>query len=271
LKSTSADSDALLAIPPGTASQGEATFRNSFSGMSLRTSFSGEAAGDESEMPLRTSLAGAEHPEGHDGHPAGDAAPAWTEEQVAAAARLAEGSVAVRCARLVWVPDTVVHADLAAVRRSWAELAAAGRLAEIASTDYYVFGPAVRLVAAARERGDMAVMPLGAGGPGANLFVVTSHEGGQAELSRFLAEHDVPRMDPDVVAAVVSGTGVMRGWMPLELGMEPWSCGVAVERGDASPEVEEAAAAAVLRGKSEPALPATFDNASGEVALLTAI
>lgn len=72
--------------------------------------------------------------------------------------------------------------------------------------------------AAARKAG-IAVMALGAGGPGAIYGVVSPK--GQAHLKEFFASQDMPLLTDEGVREVVHGTGTLKGYIPFKIGREP--------------------------------------------------
>ena len=74
------------------------------------------------------------------------------------------------------------------------------------------------LIKAARKQG-IAVMPTGAGGPGANLIVIAPQ--GKQQLEAFLKEQDLPELTDEGVEKIMNGTGVLRGYMPLRVGRTP--------------------------------------------------
>jgi hypothetical protein len=74
------------------------------------------------------------------------------------------------------------------------------------------------LIAAARKQG-IAVMPLGAGGPGANLVTISSK--GKQHLEQFFAGMDLPELTDWHVRSIITGTGTLKGYMPFKIGKEP--------------------------------------------------
>lgn len=70
-----------------------------------------------------------------------------------------------------------------------------------------------RLIEAGRKCG-LALMPLGAGGPGATIVAVAA---GADELRHFFDAQGIQRLDDDEAIQTVHGTGVVRGYVPLKV------------------------------------------------------
>ena len=86
----------------------------------------------------------------------------------------------------------------------------------------YTLDPIASLVAAAKKE-NIAVMPLGAGGPGANCIAVSAL--GADHLAKFFASHSIEKLQDDVARKIVRGDAslkdqksVLRGYLPLEVG-----------------------------------------------------
>jgi len=86
----------------------------------------------------------------------------------------------------------------------------------IAETSLYS-DSARELIEAARKRG-IALIPLGAGGPGANLIAISSRPG---ILKDFLTSQGLGELNEAEVKRVVSGTGTLKGFMPFRISNEP--------------------------------------------------
>jgi phosphoglucomutase len=82
----------------------------------------------------------------------------------------------------------------------------------------YTLDPIARVVRAARKEG-IAIMPLGAGGPGANLIAVSSK--GQKHLRRFFESQGLSELTEEAARKIIQGTGVLKGYMPFRAGDEP--------------------------------------------------
>jgi hypothetical protein len=111
---------------------------------------------------------------------------------------------------------------------------------KLSELSLYTLGPIGALADKAKAVGDIAIMPLGAGGPGANLMAITSKgSGGIKYLSEFLANVDteqgretggggsaggITRMDPAVARDITSGKvdGRVKGWMPFTVSDAPY-------------------------------------------------
>ncbi len=85
------------------------------------------------------------------------------------------------------------------------------------SVSLYELGPISELVMAAREKG-IAIMPLGAGGPGANLIAVSPK--GAESLKSFLESHGLSELTEDKARETISGSGILKGYMPFKVGVE---------------------------------------------------
>jgi hypothetical protein len=92
-------------------------------------------------------------------------------------------------------------------------------------TSPYTLEPIASLLAAAKREG-IAVMPLGAGGPGANCVAVSAR--GAQDLERFFSGRGIDRLHDHAARMIVRGdpslkdqTVVLRGYLPLVVGREP--------------------------------------------------
>ena len=88
----------------------------------------------------------------------------------------------------------------------------------------YTLDPIASLVAAA-SKVNIAVMPLGAGGPGANCIAVSAL--GADHLAKFFASQSIEKLQDDVARKIVRGDAslkdrksVLRGYLPLEVGRD---------------------------------------------------
>ena len=86
----------------------------------------------------------------------------------------------------------------------------------------YTLEPIASLVAAARKE-NIAIMPLGAGGPGANCIAVSAL--GSDHLAKFFASQSIEKLQDDVARKIVRGDvslkdkkALLRGYLPLEVG-----------------------------------------------------
>jgi NAD+ synthase (glutamine-hydrolysing) len=77
-----------------------------------------------------------------------------------------------------------------------------------------------RLIDAARKRG-IAIMPLGAGGPSANMIAIAENE---ADIEKFFSEYGLPVFNEaesrKIVRGEVSGEHTLRGYLPFKVGRE---------------------------------------------------
>ncbi|MDD5136693.1 MAG: hypothetical protein PHN63_05040, partial [Candidatus Omnitrophica bacterium] len=86
------------------------------------------------------------------------------------------------------------------------------------STSLYTLDPIASLVKKARKHG-ITIMPLGAGGPGANLIAISSV--GSKHLRDFLKHEGVAELNDAAARAVVHGDGLLRGYIPFKVGKDP--------------------------------------------------
>jgi hypothetical protein len=77
-----------------------------------------------------------------------------------------------------------------------------GRLEELREVSLYSSGPIGELIKNAREAG-IAIMPLGAGGPGANLIAVSSK--GQKHLTEFMESQGLGKLDEEEARQIIRG------------------------------------------------------------------
>ena len=84
----------------------------------------------------------------------------------------------------------------------------------------YTYGNTAELVDAAKQEG-IAIMPLGAGGPGANLVAI--HPEGVDKLKEFLErpETGIKELDEGRARTIIRGTGELKGYMEFKVGREP--------------------------------------------------
>lgn len=82
----------------------------------------------------------------------------------------------------------------------------------------YAPGPIAEMVKAGREAG-IAVLPLGAGGPGANIIAISSK--GREHIKSFFESHGLGLLTEDGVRKIVRGTGTLKGYMPFKVGRDP--------------------------------------------------
>jgi len=82
----------------------------------------------------------------------------------------------------------------------------------------YTFEPIDRFLNAGRYEG-VAVMPLGAGGPGANCVAISAK--GRQDLKQFLESQGLDEINEENASAIIRGTGTLKGYFPFKVGMEP--------------------------------------------------
>jgi len=93
---------------------------------------------------------------------------------------------------------------------------------KLSEISLYTYEPISNLVEAARRDGHIAIMPLGAGGPGANLIAISSK--GKEHLRGFLEGNRLSEFtDESEIRQVMTGPGenILRGWIPFKIGTEP--------------------------------------------------
>ena len=171
----------------------------------------------------------------------------------------------------VWDSSNVAFQEFGSIQNLYEELKASDSLERLPTYDFYAYGPVMDLLAATREKGDIAVMPLGAGGPGANLITLTSNPRGVTYLKEVLAAHDILEMDEQEVTKIVEGTGTVRGWMPFTVGETPWHYDVSVDvpedlKGD--DQFQRKVKNLVKKVKANapaPGVKATYDPRSGHI------
>lgn len=86
------------------------------------------------------------------------------------------------------------------------------------STSFYTLSPIAELLKEARGEG-IALMPLGAGGPGANLIGISPL--GKKHLQDFLEKRGLPMLTEEGARSIIRGTGTLKGYMPFKVGKEP--------------------------------------------------
>jgi galactose mutarotase-like enzyme len=82
----------------------------------------------------------------------------------------------------------------------------------------YSLDPIDTLVKEALKEG-IAIMPLGAGGPGANLMAVSSK--GLEPMKAFFESHGINEFNEDKARSIIRGTGELKGYLPFKVGKEP--------------------------------------------------
>jgi len=82
----------------------------------------------------------------------------------------------------------------------------------------YTLDPISSLVEEASKEG-IAIMPLGAGGPGANLMAMSAK--GLSHMKVFFEAHDIKEFDENEARSIIRGTGELKGYMPFKIGQEP--------------------------------------------------
>jgi glycine hydroxymethyltransferase len=76
---------------------------------------------------------------------------------------------------------------------------------------------AKEIILEARTAG-IAIMPLGAGGPGSNMIAISAKAG---VLREFFERHGYQEINEDVARGIIRGTGVLKGYLPLTVSNEP--------------------------------------------------
>lgn len=89
---------------------------------------------------------------------------------------------------------------------------------ELRTTSPYTLEPISGLIKEARKQG-IAIMPLGAGGPGANSMAVSPK--GQQHLRKFFESQGLAKLTEEGAREVVMGTGTLMGYMPFRTSTEP--------------------------------------------------
>lgn len=82
----------------------------------------------------------------------------------------------------------------------------------------YSLDPIAPFVKTARGQ-KIAIMPLGAGGPGSNLIAVSSK--GMGHLKEFLESYKLEKMTEESCRTIIKGTGTLRGYLPFKVGGTP--------------------------------------------------
>merc|ERR1712166_1282012 len=173
----------------------------------------------------------------------------------------------------VWRHTSASYAELSAVRELWMKCSSTQAGPSMAENDLYISGDAAQLVTAARARKDIAVMPLGARGPGANLIALTSNNKGLSYLESFLGELGITELDNKQVGAIVSGSGTMRGWMPFTSAPVGWNATIQVSKdhSDADDGVMQHLGALIntklTQSRPEPPATSWYDTHTGKTSL----
>ena len=116
-------------------------------------------------------------------------------------------------ARKVWDENHRDYAEYAMIRDMYSEIG--GRLKEIS---LYTLDPIASLVDEALKEG-IAIMPLGAGGPGANLMAMSAK--GLSHMKVFFEAQGLKEFDENEARSIIIGTGELKGYMPFKIGREP--------------------------------------------------
>jgi len=180
----------------------------------------------------------------------------------------------LRYAYRVWDTTDNTYFEFDSTRSLYAELKEKNELHRLSSHDFYVYGPVVNLLELTRKKGDIAVMPLGAGGPGANLIVLTSNARGVAYLQEVLGSAGIEELNEEEVSTIVKGSGTIRGWMPFTIGPDPWDYTLEahIPPENTSDQLRTDVATLVRKIKANRPIPAewaTYDQRSGHIHLLT--
>lgn len=88
---------------------------------------------------------------------------------------------------------------------------------DLVNVKLYALG-AEELLEKALEKG-IAIMPLGGGGPGANMFALSAH--GAEYIKKFFRDNDINEKSDDEVRAIMNGTGELKCFLPFRIGVEP--------------------------------------------------
>jgi hypothetical protein len=73
------------------------------------------------------------------------------------------------------------------------------------------------LIEAARKE-NIAIMPLGAGGPGAVLIAISVEPD---VLEKFLESQGLTELEEEDIERIINGTGILRGYVPFRISNEP--------------------------------------------------
>ncbi|MDP2913206.1 MAG: radical SAM protein [Candidatus Omnitrophota bacterium] len=105
------------------------------------------------------------------------------------------------------------YADYETIRKMYAQYGEGLR-----DVSLYAPGPIAEIVRAGRKEG-MAVLPLGAGGPGANIIAISPKS---AEyIRKFFESQGLGLLTEDNVRKIVRGTGMLKGYMLFKVGRDP--------------------------------------------------
>lgn len=122
-------------------------------------------------------------------------------------------SYAYEYAKKVWDPSHRDYEEYKMVRDMYDEMG--NTLKDIS---LYTLNPISTLVREALKEG-IAIMPLGAGGPGANLMAIS--EKGLAHMKNFFESKGIHEFDENEAKNIIRGTGELKGYLPFKVGKEP--------------------------------------------------
>jgi len=86
------------------------------------------------------------------------------------------------------------------------------------SMSLYSLEPIASLISDGKKH-QIALMPLGAGGPGSNLFAISPN--GREHLEKFLHANDLSEIIEDEARKIVRGSGILKGYIPFKSSVDP--------------------------------------------------
>ncbi|NQU74025.1 MAG: methyltransferase domain-containing protein, partial [Candidatus Omnitrophica bacterium] len=122
-------------------------------------------------------------------------------------------SYAYRYARRVWDHKHPDYEDYEVVRTLYEEIGS-----DLREISFYTLDPLNTLVEEGAEN-NIAIMPLGAGGPGANSIAMSAED--SEYMRRFFEDHSLGELQQEEVRSIMRGTGELKGYMPFKVGKEP--------------------------------------------------
>ena len=107
--------------------------------------------------------------------------------------------------------------DYEVIRNLYLQHEQARTLDQLREISLYTLDPIATLIKNAREA-DIAIFPLGAGGPGSNMMAVSPQ--GLEHMQLFFETQGVKEITDEIAAKIVKGTGTLKGYMPFKVGRE---------------------------------------------------
>ncbi|MCK4912773.1 MAG: hypothetical protein KAS05_03520, partial [Candidatus Omnitrophica bacterium] len=120
---------------------------------------------------------------------------------------------AYKYARKVWDSGHSDYEEFELVRNMYEQMGD-----ELKNVSLYTLDPIENLIREALKYG-IAIMPLGAGGPGANLMAISVK--GVEHMKAFLEGRNIKLLDEEEVRLIMRGTGELKGYMPFKTGKGP--------------------------------------------------